>query len=64
MIDNCLYVAVGGIFAFIDLVMPLATICEILNEFPSCVEGVHDRPDEVRFCYVWVYVVGEGSCRI
>ena len=49
VIDNCLYVAVGGGFEFDDLDMPLATICEILNEFSLSVKGIPDRPDEVQF---------------
>ena len=49
MVDNCLYVAVGGVFAFNDLNLPLATVCEFFNQFALCVEGVSNRPDEVRF---------------
>ncbi len=49
MIDDCLYVAVGGVFAFDDLNLPLATVCEVFNEFALCVEGVSNRPDEVWF---------------
>ena len=48
MADNCLYVVVGGVFAFNDSDLSLASICEVFNEFPMCVEGVPDRPDEVR----------------
>jgi len=47
--DNCLYDAVGGVFAFDDLNLPLATICQVFNKSPLCVEGVPDRPDEVWF---------------
>jgi len=49
VVDNFLYVAVGGAFAFDDSDMALATMCEVFNEFPLCVEGVPDRPDEFRF---------------
>ena len=47
--DDCLYVTVGGVFAFDDLDPPSATICEVFNEFLLCVEVVSDRPDEVWF---------------
>ncbi len=49
MFDACLYVTVGGIFALYYLDLPSATIREVFDEFPLCVEGVSDRPDEVRF---------------
>ena len=49
MIHDCLYVAVGGLFAFDDLDMSSATTCEVFNEFPVCVEGVPGSRDEVWF---------------
>ena len=50
MVDDCLYVAVGGVFAFNDLNLPLAiTVCEVFNLFALCVEGLSNRMDEVRF---------------
>jgi len=49
VIDKCFYIAVGGIFVFDDLDLPLTTICEVFNEFSLCVEGEPDRPDQVRF---------------
>ena len=49
MIDNCLYVAVGGLYAFDYLDLPSATICEVFNKFPLFIEGVSDRPDKVCF---------------
>ena len=65
MVDKCLYVAIGGVFAFDDLDLYLATICEVSNEFALCVKGVPNRSDEVRFiCDVWVYVVGDGRSRV
>ena len=49
MIDNSLNVAIGEVFAFYDLDLPLVTTCEIFNEFPMYVEGVPYRLDEVWF---------------
>jgi hypothetical protein len=49
VVNYCLYVAVGGVFAFVDLDLPSATVCEVFNECPLCVEGVLDRLDEVWF---------------
>ncbi len=49
MVNYCLYVVIGGVFAFDYLILSLATICEVFNEFALCVEGVPNRPDEVRF---------------
>ena len=49
MVDDCLHVAVGGVFAFKILNLPLATVCEVFDKFALCVEGVSNRPDEVRF---------------
>ena len=49
MVDNCLDVAVGGGFAFKELNLLMASICEAFNLFALCVEGVTNRPDEVRF---------------
>ena len=49
MVDNCLYVVIGGVFAFDDLDLSLATICEVFNELALCVKGVPNRPNEVRF---------------
>jgi hypothetical protein len=31
VIDACLYVAVGGVFAFNYLNLPLATVCVVFN---------------------------------
>ncbi len=49
MVDDCLYVAIGGVFAFDDLNLYLAIICEVFNEFALRVKGVPNRPGEVRF---------------
>ncbi len=49
VVDTCLYVAVGGVFAFDDLDLSLATICEVFDEVALRVEGVPICPDEVRF---------------
>ncbi len=49
MINNCLDVAIGRLFAFDDLDLSLATISEVLNLFPMFVEGVPDCTDEFRF---------------
>ena len=49
MVDDYLYVAIGGVFAFDDLDLSLATICEVFNEFALCAEGAPNRPDDVRF---------------
>jgi hypothetical protein len=49
VVDNCLYVAIGGVFAFDDFNLPLATISEVFNKFALCVESVPNRPDEDRF---------------
>jgi hypothetical protein len=43
-----LYVAIGGVFAFDDLDLSLATICEVFNELALGVKHVPIRPDEVR----------------
>ena len=48
VVDNCLNVAIGGVFAFDDLNVSLTTIDEVFNEFALCVKGVSNRPDEVR----------------
>ena len=63
MVDTRLYVAIGGEFAFDDLDLPLATICEVFNDIPLCVKDVPDRPDKVRFVMfgfmLWVWdIVG------
>ena len=49
MIDDCLYVAVGGIFAFDYLNLSLSAIYEAFNYFALRVEGEANRPDEVWF---------------
>ncbi len=49
MVDDCLYVAIGGVFAFDDLDLSLAMICEVFNEFALRVKGVPNRPDEAWF---------------
>ena len=49
MIDDCLYVAVDGVFAFDYLDLLSATIREAFNDFLLCLEGVPDHPDEVWF---------------
>ena len=49
MVDNCLDISVGGVFAFDDLNLSLSTVCEVFNLFALCIEGVSNRPDEVRF---------------
>ena len=49
VIDTCLYAAIGRVFAFDDLDLSLATICEFFNELALCVKGVSNRPDEIRF---------------
>ena len=49
MIDDCLYVAVGGVFTFDDLNLSLSGICEVFNEFALLIEGEANRPDEVWF---------------
>ena len=49
MVDDCLYVAVGGVFSFNDLNLPLATVCRVFDNFALCVEGVSNRPNEARF---------------
>ena len=49
MVDDCLYVAIGGVFAFNDLDLSLATICEVFDEFALFVKGVSNSSDEVRF---------------
>ena len=58
MVDDCLYAAIGGVFAFDDLDLTLATVCEVFNELALCVKAVPNRPDEVRFVMfgliVWV----------
>ena len=53
MVDNCLYVAIGGVFALNDLDLSLATICGVFNEFGLRVKDVLNRPDEV-----WSVVFG------
>jgi len=67
VLDNCLYFAVGGVFAFDDLDLSLATIykdCKVFNEFPLCVKGVSDYPDEVQFLMSGSFVVGVGRSRV
>ena len=49
VIDDFVCAAVSGVFAFDDLNLPSAAICEVLNEFPLCVVGVPVCPDEVWF---------------
>ena len=49
MINNCLDVAVGRVFAFDDLDLSLATIGEVLNLFSLFVEGISDCSDEAWF---------------
>ena len=49
VVNDCLYVAVGGVFEFDYLDLPSATACEVFNDCPLCVEGVPDRLDEVWF---------------
>jgi hypothetical protein len=49
VVNNCLYVAIGGVFAFDDLNLSLATTCEVFDEFDLSVEGVPSRSDKVRF---------------
>ncbi len=49
MINDCLYVAVSGVFAFNDFNLPLAIVCVVFNEFALGVEGASNRLDEVCF---------------
>ena len=49
MVDYCLYVAFGGIFALDDLNSSLSATCEVFKYLALRVEGVSNRPDEVRF---------------
>ena len=49
MINDCLYVAVSGVFAFNDFNLPLAIVCVVFNEFALGVEGSSNRLDEVCF---------------
>ncbi len=49
VVDNFLYVAIDVVFAFDDLDLYLATICEFFYKFALCVKGVPKHPDEVRF---------------
>jgi hypothetical protein len=49
MVDDCLYIVISGVFAFEDLDLSLAAICEVLNEFALRVKGEPNRPDEVWF---------------
>ena len=44
---NCLYVAVGGVFAFDDLNLSMSAVCEVFNWFVLRVKGEANRPDEV-----------------
>ena len=53
MIDDCLHIAVRGVFAFDDLDLLSAMVCEFFNRFPLCDEGVPVRPDEV-----WLVMFG------
>ncbi len=48
MIDNCLDIAIGGVFAFDDLNLSFSTVCKVFNWFALCVEGISNLPDEVR----------------
>ncbi len=49
MVNDCLYVDIGGVFAFNDLDLSLATICGVFNEFALRVESVPNRTGEVWF---------------
>ena len=49
VIDNCLDVAIGGLFAFYNLNLSLSTVCEVFNSFALCVESVSNRADGIRF---------------
>ncbi len=48
MFDDCLYVAVGGVFAFNDLYLSSATVYRVFNQFTLCVENESNRPNEVQ----------------
>ena len=49
MVDDCLYVAVGGVSAFDDSNLSLFVVCGVFKWFALRVEGVSNRPDDVRF---------------
>ncbi len=49
VVENYLYVAINGVFAFNVLNLSLATICEVFYEFALCVEGETHRSYEVWF---------------
>jgi len=48
-IVNVVDVAIDEVFAFDDLDLSLATICEVFDKFALCVKGVPNRSDKVRF---------------
>jgi hypothetical protein len=45
VVNDFLNVPVGGLFAFKDLDLTMASICEVFNKFSLCVESVSDRTD-------------------
>ena len=53
MVNDCLYVAIGGVFAFYDLNLSSPAICEVFNSFSLLIEGEAHCPDEV-----WLVVFG------
>ncbi len=49
VLNDCIYVAVGCVFAFYDLDLTLSAVCEIFDWFALFVEGEAYRPDKVWF---------------
>jgi len=45
VVDDLFYVPVSGLFALHDLDLTLASIGEVFNKLPLCVDSVSDRTD-------------------
>ncbi len=45
VVDDFLYVSVGGVFALNYLDLPLVSIRKVFNNFSLCVKSLSDRPD-------------------
>ena len=51
MVNDSLYVFVGGVFSFNDVYLSLASVREVFNDFTLCVESMFDRTDTGQSLY-------------